>query len=126
MDKYLLMRKILRSFQYAAKGIHYAFSTQRNLQIHGIISLGVLITGGYFSIPSSEWLAIFLCIGLVMGLELMNTAIEQLLDFLHPDQHPMVGRIKDIAAAAVAIAALATAGVGLVIFPKYFVSLWHA
>jgi diacylglycerol kinase len=120
------MIKILRSFQYAAKGLLYAFRSQRNLQIHGIISLAVIVAGWFFSIPASEWLAVFLCIGLVMGLELMNTAVEHLLDFIHSDQHPAVGRIKDIAAAAVAIAALAVAGVGLVIFPKYFVSLWHA
>ncbi len=66
-----------------------------------------------------EWVAIILCIGMVLATELINTAIERLVDLISPDRNPIAGQIKDIAAGAVLICAIAAAIVGLIIFIPY-------
>lgn len=74
----------------------------------------------YFRVSQSEGLAIILAIGLVFSAELMNTAIEAVLDFLRKEHHEDIGKAKDIAAAAVLLAALTSGAVGLIIFgPKF-------
>ncbi len=72
--------------------------------------------GFWFGVSRGEWMAIVLCIGLVFAAEALNSAIEELADALHPDEHPGIGRAKDLAAAGVLLAAFAAAAVGLLIF----------
>jgi diacylglycerol kinase len=75
--------------------------------------------GFFLSLSMGEWIALVLCIALVLVAELLNTAIEYLCDALHPDLHPEIGRAKDVAAGAVLIAALAAMTVGAILFlPK--------
>ena len=126
MDRKLFVKKWSPGFRAAISGYGEGLRTQTNVRIHLLFTLTVVSAGWYFSIRPHEWMAILGCIGLVTAMELMNTAIEYLMDFIHPDRHAQVGKIKDLSAAAVLVAALTAVGIGLLIFPKYFLSLWHA
>ena len=84
--------------------------------IHMAIALAVVVAGVILSLSRTEWVLIVLCIGLVFSAELMNTAIEGMVDLLSPEKQEKAGRVKDMAAAAVLICAIASAAAGLFIF----------
>ena len=79
----------------------------------------VIIAGIGFGITRMEWVAVILCFGMVISAELFNSAVERLTDLAHPDLHPLAGKVKDIAAGAVLVTAIAAAAVGLIIFLPY-------
>lgn len=113
------MSKFIRGFGFAGKGLYYAFRTQVNFRFHCAAALIVVFLGWYFNLNQTEWLWILLSIALVLVLELINTAIEALVDLVSPDYHQKAGIAKDTAAAAVLISALLAALIGLIIFiPK--------
>ncbi|MFA7272609.1 MAG: diacylglycerol kinase family protein [Crocinitomicaceae bacterium] len=113
------MKKLVQSFRFALNGFIKNIPTERNLQIHLVTFLFVLALGFYFSISQFEWLTIFLISALVISLELINSAIEKLCDFVQPDLHEKIKIIKDTAAAAVLVAAGIALVVGGIIFlPK--------
>lgn len=113
------MKKRIRSFGYAGKGIRMVFGSEANMKIHIAISIFVILMGFLFHISASEWIMCLLCMGLVMSMEMMNTAIETIVDFVSPEFHSMAGKAKDIAAGAVLICAITSVVVGLLIFlPK--------
>jgi len=114
----------LKSFAYAFKGLASALKSERNFKIQLVCALLVVLLGFFFSISPLEWVAVVICIGLVLSAELMNTALEKLLNFLHPALHPKVGEIKDISAAAVLGLATASLVVALIIFIPKLISLW--
>jgi len=89
------------------------------MQIHIVVAALVLIFGIVFKISIMEWIVCLLCIGLVFGAEMMNTAIENVVDLASPDLHPLAGKAKDIAAGAVLLCAIISVIIGLLIFePK--------
>lgn len=95
------------------------FASEANIQIHLFVSILVIICGIIFKISTSEWLICLLCMGLVFGLEMMNTAIEKLVDLVSPAKNALAGKVKDIAAGAVLIAVFFSVVIGLIIFiPK--------
>lgn len=111
----------LKSFVYAFKGAYKLVTTEHSVMVQ--FSLGVLITiaGFWFDISATEWMLQILAIGLVLSIEGLNTAIEKVADFIHPDYHERIGFIKDIAAGAVFFAALAALAIGAIIYcPKIF------
>lgn len=113
------LRRQADSFRYAFQGIADLIRTQPNTWIHSGISLVVVGAGFYFGLSRQEWAAIILCIAMVFALEAMNTALEYLTDLVSPGYHPLAGKAKDVAAAAVLLAAFGAAAVGLLIFgPK--------
>jgi len=113
------MKKRIQSFGYAIKGIRYVFGTEVNMKIHIAISVLVIASGIFFAISLIEWMFCLLCIGLVVGAEMLNTAIENVVDLASPEQHPLAGKAKDIAAGAVLICAIISVIIGLLIFvPK--------
>lgn len=118
-DSFLVGR--FKSLKYALLGIYKLASTEHS--IISQLSIGVLVTiaGFYFEISKTEWMFQILALGLVLGTEGINTAVEKLADFIHPDYHERIGFIKDIAAGAVAFVAFAALIVGSIIyFPKIF------
>lgn len=117
-------KKQLRSFHYAWNGIRNCVGKEQNLSFHLLTTVAVLIAGVAFGITPNEWIAIILCIGLVIGAELFNTAIERLVDLVSPERHPIAGLVKDIAAGAVLICALAAIIVGLIIFVPYLTRIF--
>ena len=112
----------LKSVVYAFKGAYKLLSTEHSVMIQ--FSLGILVTvaGFYFDISKNEWLIQTLCIGLVLSIEGLNTAVEKVADFVHPDYHEKIGFIKDIAAGAVFFAALTAIAVGMIIYVPYFIN----
>lgn len=113
------MKKRIRSFGYALKGVKAVFGKEANMNIHLIMMALVVICGFLFSISVTEWMLCIICFGVVISLEMMNSAIENLVDLVSPEKNKLAGRAKDIAAGAVLVAAISAAIVGLIIFvPK--------
>ncbi len=113
------MRRILFSFAHAFRGLWVAFRTERNLKIHFTALLSVCLAGLYFSIETWEWIGVLGISALVISLELMNTAIENLCNFVEPKKNDKIKRVKDIAAGSVLFAALVAVILGLIIFLPY-------
>lgn len=111
----------LKSVGYAFNGALLLLKTEASIKIQFVIAIVVTVAGFYFEISSSEWIVQLLAIGLVMSIEGINTAIEEIANFIHPERHPKIGLIKDIAAGAVFIASVFASIVGLIIYlPKFF------
>lgn len=118
-DSFIINR--LKSIGYAFKGALYLFKTEASIKIQLCIAIIVTIAGFYFQITRMEWLIQIAMIGLVISVEGINTAIEYIADFVHPELHASIGRIKDIAAGAVFIASMASVIVAIIIYyPKIF------
>lgn len=97
--------------------------TQRNAKIHVILALAAIVMGFWLEISPAEWLFIIFSIGFVISAELFNTSIEKLTDLAKPEEHPVAGQVKDLAAGGVLIAAMTAAAVGLVIFIPHMLDL---
>jgi len=110
------LRAFLRSFKFAAQGIAHGFRTQRNMRVELGVAVAVVLAGILFHIAAVEWAVIFVCIGLVLSAELINTVIELAVDLLVQHYHPMAKVAKDAGAGAVLIAALTSAAAGITIF----------
>jgi diacylglycerol kinase (ATP) len=113
-SNFLLKR--LYSFGYAFRGIAYFICTQPNAWIHLIAMVVVICLGFYQKLNLTEWVLIVLAVGLVLSAEAFNTAVEKLTDLVSPEYHPIAGIVKDIAAGAVLITAIAAAVIGVLIF----------
>jgi diacylglycerol kinase len=112
--------KFFRGFMYAFNGLWYAFRTQINFRFHVLAAVSAVILGFALEISVSEWIWISSAILVVLIVELLNTAIEVLVDLVSPGYHPKAGIIKDVSAAAVLLTALFAVLVGLFIFvPKF-------
>lgn len=107
------------SFGHALRGLADLLRTQPNAQIHAVVTVCVLAAGWWFQLARWEWVAIVLCIAMVLAMEAMNTALEYLADRVSTERHPLIGKAKDVAAAAVFMSALCAVVVGLLLFiPK--------
>jgi len=116
--------KLILSFKYAFKGIFFTIKTQQNARIHIFITLIVLFLGIVLKISNQEWCIILICIGLVFSLEMINTAIEQIIDLVSPNYNKLAGYAKDVAAGAVLVVAIISVIVGIIIFlPKIILLL---
>ena len=116
-------RRRMLSFRFAGKGLLLLMRSQPNFRFHLLAAAGVIGAGFYFHVERWEWVALLLTISSVLVAEALNSALEFLTDLVSPQYHPLAGKAKDAAAAAVLIAALLAMGVGLVIFIPY---LWPA
>lgn len=113
----------LQSLIFAVRGLKHAFA-ERHVRVEAGIALLVIAAGIYFRITRGEWLVCIVLFGLVMGLEIMNTAIERLVDLVHPAWEERAGKVKDLAAGAVLCASIAAAVAGILIFGKYILALF--
>ena len=112
-------KNILNSFKYAFSGIYLALKKEKNMKIHFIIMLLVIIAGIIFKISSYEWIMCITQFGIVISLELLNTAIETTVDIAMPEINEKAKIAKDIAAGAVLVSAISSIIIGLIIFmPK--------
>lgn len=106
------------AFGCAFKGI-FLTASERNFKIELCFGLLAIILGFAFSISPLEWLTVIVCIGLVLGGEAFNSAVEAVVDLASPDFHELAGKAKDCAAGAVLLFSFAALAVGIVIFlPK--------
>lgn len=112
-------KDIIKSFSYAFSGLITSFKSERNLKIHVFLMALVIIAGIIFNISLMEWIVCIILFGAVISSELINTAIENLVDIVMPYRNEKAKVIKDIAASAVLIWAIVAAIVGIIIFgPK--------
>ncbi len=113
------MRDFLKSVTYAIHGLWSGIADQRNLKFQLGVAVIVVGAGFYLSITAMEWSIILLCIAMVIGTELVNTALENLVDLVTLERKPLAGKIKDIAAGAVLIVSVLSVIIGVIIFRKY-------
>lgn len=104
------------SFACAFRGIAALLKSEVHARIHLAATFLVIALGWWCEITRGEWLAVILVLGLVWVAEALNTAIEYVADLAHPDEHPEVKKLKDLAAAAVLFASIASLVVGLIVF----------
>ena len=111
----------IKSIGFAVKGAFKLVSTEHSIMVQFSIMLLMIFAGFYFHISRIEWMLQVLAFGLVLGIEGVNTAVEKIADFIHPEFHDRIGFIKDIAAGAVLFAASSALTVGALIYvPKLF------
>lgn len=109
----------LKSMGFALKGAIKLITTEHSVMVQFSIGVAITIAGFYFDITATEWMLQILAIGLVLAVEGLNTAVEKIADFVHPEFHEKIGFIKDIAAGAVFFAAMTAIAVGAIIYvPK--------
>ncbi|MCZ2259356.1 diacylglycerol kinase family protein [Sporosarcina sp. G11-34] len=116
------MRKYLKAFGYAFEGILHGVKTERHLKFHVFSAIVVIIAGFLTGLSLIEWLIILVLIGGMLSLELVNSAVERIVDLVTTEKHPLAKQAKDLAAGAVLIYAISSALIGLFIFvPKWFI-----
>lgn len=115
-------RNFWESLGFARDGIVYSFRTQRNIRIHSFFALGIFCAAGYFHISRMEFLILLLTVMVVISLEIVNTAVETVVDMYTEEYLPLAKIAKNVAAGAVLLASLGAVIVGGIIFgPK----IWH-
>ena len=119
------MRRFLTRVRYALQGWAAFFRHETHGQIQAFVSVCIVAAGFYFSITVTEWMLVLFCIGLVLALEMVNTAVEKLADQTHPERHPQIGLVKDVAAGAVLWASLVSVIIGILIFWPRLVQWWQ-
>lgn len=114
------MIRLYKSFVYALRGLIHAVRAERNLKIHLTATVVVVAAAAFFELERWEWVAALLCIGIIWAAEMLNTAVEKLADFVHPEHHEKIGRVKDIAAGGVMLMAFIAIAIAVIIFGPYF------
>lgn len=113
------LKSLGNSFRYAGQGVWSSFKSERNMKIHVLMMIFVVIFGFFLDISLGEWIVCIILFSLVIGAELFNTAIEAVVDMISLEKSSQAKLAKDISAGAVLVFAIASAIVGLIIFvPK--------
>ena len=113
------LQKRILAFKVAFQGLYLFFKDGAHAKVHLLATFVVVLMGWYLNITKTEWMLNLVCIALVLSLEAINSALEYLVDLVSPDFHPLAKKSKDIAAAAVLIAAIFALIIGLLIFLPY-------
>ena len=116
-------QNIFKAFANAFNGIAHFFLNERNGKIQLAFAIAVIISGFIFKVNEIEWMMLLLCIGLVIGAEMLNSALEKICDLVHKDFHPTIKIIKDVSAAAVLWLAIISAIIGIIIFLPKLIAL---
>ncbi len=113
--------RVIKSFGWAFNGLKDCILHEKNFRIQYLLALAVVIAGLFLNISSTEWTIILLCFALVLGFEIINSAIEKLCDLVSPDFNLTIKRVKDMSASAVLLSAIITFIIGCIIFlPKIY------
>ncbi len=120
-QKFSILNRI-KSFGFAFNGFKILIKEEHNARIHLFAAVCVLIAGFALKISTFEWIAIVFAIGFVITLEIINSAIENISNFISPEKHESIKKIKDLAAAGVLLSAVTALIIGLIIFiPKILI-----
>ncbi|WP_379138182.1 diacylglycerol kinase family protein [Paenibacillus sp. sgz500958] len=109
-------KKFWHSFRFAAHGIASAFKSELNMKVHSGLAVVVLLLAALFRLPASSWMFLMLAITLVLTAELLNTAVESVVDLTSPEVHPLAKKAKDTAAGAVLLTAAFALITGIYVF----------
>lgn len=111
----------LVAFRDAWRGVRFMVRSEPNMRFHLVAATGVIAAAAILRLEASDWAACIFAIVLVLLAEILNTAVEALLDLVHPDQHPLVGVVKDLAAGSVLVASIGATVIALLVFvPRVF------
>ncbi len=111
-----------KSFLFAIQGFRTAVATERNIKVMLAVGACAVVAGLALQLDLLSWAIVLLCCGVVIMAELMNTAVETVVDLVSPEFHPLAGRAKDIAAAAVWVLSVIVAIVGVLVFANAIVA----
>ena len=111
----------IKSIGFAVQGAIKLISTEHSVMVQSSLAIILIILGFYFEISKSDWMFQIMAMGLVLSIEGLNTAVEKIADFIHPDFHERIGFIKDIAAGAVLFAAATAISIVLMIYVPIFI-----
>ena len=115
------LRARLRSFRYAFAGVRLLFGKEHNARIHATITVLVVVAGIVLRVSPMEWGVLVICIGMVLSAEAFNSAIERVANYLTTERDDRIRDIKDLAAGAVLLCAIASAVAGLIVFVPHIV-----
>ncbi len=113
--------RFLKSFKYSIEGLTYAYKYEQSMLIHVIATIGVITANILFKISSFEWLVTLLSIGMVLSAELINTAIEAVVDLVTLEIHPLAKIAKDCGSAATFVLAMMAAAIGCVVYLPHII-----
>ena len=110
-----------RSLNQAWRGLLHTWRTQGHIKFQFVAGISVLCFAWWWGVSNFEWLILIFAIGCVIGAEVMNTALEIVVDMVQPNFHPLAGMAKDVAAGAVLVTTLQAIAIGLIVFfPRLF------
>lgn len=113
--------RVIKSFGWALNGLKDCILHEKNFRIQYSIALLMIVAGISFSISVTEWMVLLLCFAIVLGFEIINSAIEKLCDLVCPDFNLTIKKVKDMSASAVLLSAIISFIIGCIIFlPKIF------
>ncbi len=110
-----------KSMGFALKGALKLINTEHSVMVQSSLVVIMTLAGFYFNITRIDWMFQIFAFGLVLSIEGLNTAVEKIADFVHPDFHERIGFIKDIAAGSVFFAAMTAIAIGLFIYIPIFI-----
>jgi len=119
------LKKKLQSFPYALAGLVVAWREEFSFKVQTVFGVAAPVLGWYLGISQTEFLMVIFMIGFVLTAEIFNTALEELCDKFQPTHDPHIGKIKDLAAAAVLISSITALIVGLIIYTPYLLALFN-
>jgi diacylglycerol kinase (ATP) len=111
----------IKGIKYAVKGFFLLLSTENSIISQSIIAVIFTGLGFYMEIDRLEWALQIFALGLILSIESLNTAVEKVCDFIHPDHHEKIGFIKDVASGAVAFAVLTAIIIAALIYVPYLI-----
>lgn len=111
-------------FRFALRGVAHTFQTENNFRIMCAFFAAVVAAGLFFGLTATEWAAVLVCCGATMAAELLNTAVEAVVDLVSPTYHARAAKAKDAASGASFTIALFSAAVGLIVFIPYIAALF--
>jgi diacylglycerol kinase (ATP) len=110
----------IASFRYAVRGVRWMVAHEPNMRFHLRAATGVVVAAAGFRLPVEQWAAVIFAIVLVLLGEILNTAIEAVLDLVQPDHHDLVRVVKDVSAGAVLVASIGATAIALIVFVPRF------
>ncbi|QFT89894.1 Undecaprenol kinase [Bacillus sp. THAF10] len=113
-----------KSFQFALEGLQHVIKTERNIKIHICIAFLVILLSLFFQITTTEWAIVFLVIGMMVVIEIFNTAIENVVDLVTKEYHPLAKIAKDVAASAALVFACISFIIGVILFSPYLLNIF--
>lgn len=120
------IKRFFKSIKYSIQGLLYSYRYEQSFWIHGFATILAIILGIIFHIKLSEWALIFIALGIILSLELINTAIEATVDLVTNEIHPLAKIAKDCGSAASFVMAIVSIVISLFVFGPYFLELFEA
>lgn len=117
------LKRFVKSFSYSIEGLKYAYKYEQSMLVHVIVTICVIAVNFFFHVRGIEWLISLMAIGMVLSAELINTAIEAVVDLVTLEIQPLAKIAKDCGSAATFVLALMAAAIGIVIYGPYFLAL---